>query len=156
LIGYVEARPLRIICQCDCGEVRDFDRSNLISGRSKSCGGPAHRAAMSYVKAHYNVRKQREKASAYPCWRECGRQGAEWAYDHADSNEVCDGDGRQAGIPYSTDPMHYVPLCIPCHRQFDKRTTPLIRVNPRAKASPALARIWSFYHNRPGMKKDCA
>ncbi len=153
-IGHVEGKPHRIICRCDCGEVKNFDRSNLDSGRTKSCRGTAHRAAMSYAMAHYSVRMKRGKASAYPCWRECGKQGAEWAYDHADPNERPDEDGPHAGLPYSTDPMHYVPQCRTCHRRFDATTTQILRITPAAKASPVLARIWSFLHDRPGMKDD--
>ncbi|MFJ5862925.1 hypothetical protein ACIQEY_00700 [Streptomyces parvus] len=48
---------------------------------------------MSYNKAHYIVRMERGKASAHPCWRDCGKQGAEWAYDHLDPNESRDKRG---------------------------------------------------------------
>jgi len=51
---------------------------------------------------------------------EIGRYGraeetAEWAYDHGDPNERV--DSRRG--PYSVDPSHYLPLCVPCHRAFD-------------------------------------
>ncbi|MFF6993430.1 hypothetical protein ACFY93_00490 [Streptomyces sp. NPDC008313] len=111
---------------------------------------------MSYDKAHHIVRMERGKASAHPCWRACGKQGAEWAYDHLDPNESRDEKGRHVGTPYSTDPMHYVPLCLTCHRRFDRETTTLLRVNPAAKRSPTLAVYWSYLHDRPGMKGDAS
>ncbi|MFJ4435712.1 hypothetical protein [Streptomyces sp. NPDC088923] len=152
----VEGRPRRLLCLCACGEVKDVDMSNFASGRTKTCGGPAHRAPMSYVEAHRIVRMERGKASARPCWRDCGKQGAEWAYGHLDSNESRDEKGRHAGIHYSTDPMHYVPLCLKCHRRFDRETTTRLRVNPAAKESSTLAVYWSYLHDRPGMKVDAS
>lgn len=46
----------------------------------------------------------------------CGDQAAEWSYDHTDSNEHVSPEG----YPFSSDPDRYVPLCVSCHRTFDR------------------------------------
>jgi hypothetical protein len=50
--------------------------------------------------------------------RHCGRPASHWAYDHADPDEKRD---RKTGLIYSTDPAHYIPLCVPCHSRFDRQ-----------------------------------
>lgn len=69
----------------------------------------------SYRQAHARMQAWRGLASAHQCM--CGAQAAEWAYDHADTAEQLDPDGR----PYSTDPARYSPKCRPCHRTADAR-----------------------------------
>jgi hypothetical protein len=62
-------------------------------------------------------------ASAYPCSTVgCERQAANWAYDGQDPNELV-GDGPNDGNPYSINPEHYMPLCLPCHRWIDSHKT---------------------------------
>ena len=67
----------------------------------------------SYFAIHIRLKTTRGKASEYSC-TECGGQARHWAYDNADPNEREDAGGR-----YSTDPNHYRPMCVSCHRKFD-------------------------------------
>lgn len=69
-----------------------------------------------YHAAHYQVQTQRGRARRYPCI-DCGRPARQWSYDHADPNELIDARGME----YSTDPTHYDPRCIECHRVFDQK-----------------------------------
>ncbi len=70
--------------------------------------------AVGYVAAHQRVRAKHGAASTRVCG--CGEPAAEWAYDHGDPNEQRD----DRGCRYSTNPGHYHPMCIPCHRQLDR------------------------------------
>lgn len=76
-----------------------------------------HGPQIGYQRAHQIVRELNGKATGYPC-AHCAAQADEWAYDHADPNELIGTDhGRE--LPYSLVPDHYMPLCRPCHRRFD-------------------------------------
>jgi hypothetical protein len=68
---------------------------------------------VSYAGAHGRVRLAKGSASNYLC-TDCGVDAAQWSYDRLDPDERQDEKG-----PYSTDPSHYVPRCVPCHKQFD-------------------------------------
>jgi hypothetical protein len=71
---------------------------------------------VAYGGAHRRVYRTRGKAAAYTC--ECGSRAQQWAYDRMDADErleITPGGPRS----YSTDPDHYVPLCVPCHKRFD-------------------------------------
>lgn len=70
--------------------------------------------AVSYRAAHARTRRARGSASAQSC-RGCAAPAEDWAYDHADPNQLTDERGR----PYSADPARYVPMCRPCHRKLD-------------------------------------
>jgi hypothetical protein len=64
--------------------------------------------------AHDRVKATRGPAREHACqW--CGGQAQHWAYDHLDLDE---NHSDRAG-PYSTDPSHYQPMCVPCHKRFD-------------------------------------
>lgn len=53
----------------------------------------------------------------------CGAIATEWAYDHADPNELIGVTGaRNVKVAYSVNILHYFPVCIPCHRRFDKES----------------------------------
>lgn len=69
-----------------------------------------------YVTAHYRVRRDRGPAPEQTC--ACGAPAAEWAYDHNDPDELI-GEDHGKAVPYSLDVAHYLPMCVPCHRQFD-------------------------------------
>lgn len=77
-------------------------------------GWPAGNEA-GYQAVHDRVRAIRGLASEHMCCR-CGRPARDWAYDNADPNEK---RWVLNGRFYSTDPSHYQPMCIPCHRRFD-------------------------------------
>lgn len=62
--------------------------------------------------AHERVKARRGKASQYACV-DCGVPARHWSYDHLDPNEI------HSDRPYSPDPAHYEPRCVPCHKRFD-------------------------------------
>jgi len=70
--------------------------------------------AVGYAGAHTRVRSIRGAVTTYTC-DHCGGQAKHWAYDHLDPREKLDS----RGIPYSTDPDHYLAMCVPCHKRFD-------------------------------------
>jgi hypothetical protein len=66
-----------------------------------------------YNSVHQRLKRDRGPASAYDC-ANCDAAGMDWAYDHADADELLGTDG-----PYSLDPAHYRPLCRHCHKTLD-------------------------------------
>jgi hypothetical protein len=73
-----------------------------------------------YIAVHDRMRRRFRLGSAtnHTC-TVCGGQAAHWAYDHADPNEKTSDLG-----PYSTDPAHYIPMCVPCHKAYDLARLP--------------------------------
>lgn len=72
-----------------------------------------------YDGAHGRVRAKKGSASQYKCVG-CGDAAAHWAYDNKDPDELVGTSGfRGEGLRYSTNPDHYQPMCVPCHRRFD-------------------------------------
>lgn len=84
--------------------------------------GPLHPrwkgASAGYAPVHRRIQRRKGKAGNRSCFH-CGERAAEWAYDHADPDELI-GDNHGRECAYSTDADHYIPLCISCHRTFDK------------------------------------
>jgi hypothetical protein len=75
-----------------------------------------------YRTAHGQVWRVRGSASGYSC-QHCGGDAQDWAYDHGDPDAVTvlwDEGKRQRQLTFSLDPQHYLALCRPCHRKFDK------------------------------------
>lgn len=68
-----------------------------------------------YSGLHIRLRRSLGPASAHPCAFGCGAIARHWSYDHVDPGERV----SSTGVPYSTDPAHYRPLCVPCHKRFD-------------------------------------
>ena len=66
-----------------------------------------------YGAAHERVRAVRGSASEHSCCA-CGGAATQWAYDHEDASERLSDVG-----PYSVNPDHYRPMCVPCHKRFD-------------------------------------
>ncbi len=56
-----------------------------------------------YWKVHRDLSRERGPASSYLCEGGCQGRAAEWANVHGTKE--------------------YVPLCIPCHRRYDRSTT---------------------------------
>lgn len=107
------------ICQCDCGNQRAIRIGDLNRGSAVTCGErPTHpyKATVTYAGAHDRVTATKGRAAEHACI-DCGSQAEHWSYDHADTAEL-----TEAGLPYSTDPAHYDPRCIRCHRRFDRRS----------------------------------
>lgn len=71
-----------------------------------------------YAGAHGRVSAQRGSASQYPC-SVCDEQAEEWSYDHLDEDQKYESI-HTSQVPYSLDPSHYLPMCVPCHRAFDR------------------------------------
>lgn len=78
---------------------------------------PRYGGVVKYQMAHRRVKAAWGSASQYACCG-CGNFAREWAYDGTDSSaleEFCDG----SLIRYSIHPEFYMPMCVPCHRNFD-------------------------------------
>ena len=77
----------------------------------------------SYYGAHNRVKSRRGSASQYMC--ACGAQARDWAYDHADPDELTavirHRTGSVSTAPYSASIDHYIPMCRPCHLAFDRQ-----------------------------------
>lgn len=71
-----------------------------------------------YRGAHWRVRLQKGKAKDHQCV-DCGRQASEWSYDRLDPNEKIGVTRGGVKVPYSTNPRHYQPRCLSCHRKLD-------------------------------------
>lgn len=71
-------------------------------------------ARSEYQQAHAYVVDAHGPASHSPC-KFCGAFAAEWAYDHADPNEI-----YRDGYLWSENTAHYIPLCRRDHRAFDR------------------------------------
>lgn len=89
-------------------------------GAAGNPGGPEiagrrRKAVIGYDAAHVRVRLARGPAREHAC-QHCGNAAQEWAHTHADPAQEWSDDHR----PYSLDPAHYIPLCVPCHRRFDR------------------------------------
>jgi hypothetical protein len=79
----------------------------------------------SYNTAHRRVRRARGAARTHQCAR-CTSPAQEWAYDHADPNELHERvkvrRGHTRVLAYSADPARYLPLCLSDHIRFDLRS----------------------------------
>lgn len=108
------------LCRCDCGTTAAIRADALVGGHTRTCGGHSRLEAPTYISAHIRVTRDRGRASDYNC--RCGVPAEDWAYDHADPNELSEYDGRGAGRTrvYSADSWHYLPMCRACHRAFDR------------------------------------
>lgn len=104
--------------------------------------GPKRRDVAGYEAAHRRVFKDRGPAERRTCWRCGSAQAAEWAYDHADPDEL-EGFVRDRGpFAYSLKPHHYLPMCKPCHWAFDQQEhkCPIPLPSQRAHESTASSR----------------
>lgn len=78
--------------------------------------------SVGYTAAHRRVSLHNGPAAKHQCMH-CGAEAKQWAYDNADPNEmIANLKVRKSllRLRYSQDPSHYIPLCIQCHRVFDK------------------------------------
>lgn len=68
---------------------------------------------LTYAGAHIRVKAQRGSAKQWRC-HSCDALANHWAYDHQDEHQMV-----EKGLPYSGDPKHYRPMCVPCHKRSD-------------------------------------
>lgn len=114
------------LCRCDCGRERTVSAGDLNRyGDRSTCGHkPAHRAnAGTYSTAHMRVRADRGPIRDQVCV-DCGEQAQHWSYDHTDPDERIGTSGNSPKpVPYSLNPDHYSPRCVPCHKRHDLKRT---------------------------------
>lgn len=114
------------VCRCDCGAGATVRAGDLNRGTTTSCGDRRLHRRQDFVEywgAHDRVYEDRGPASEQQCV-DCDRRAEHWSYDHADPDELVSHSPRSAGAPYSLDPMHYAPRCVPCHWAFDRTDHP--------------------------------
>ncbi|WP_159104206.1 hypothetical protein [Streptomyces sp. CdTB01] len=75
-------------------------------------------ASTGYELAHLRVKSRYASARNYFCTF-CGLEADQWAIDHDAPGLQHDEKGRA----YSLDPDAYVPLCVRCHRAYDKHVS---------------------------------
>lgn len=103
--------------RCDCGTLTRVRAGDLNRGSVSSCGDWVrhHRLeVVGYGAAHERLYKDLGRADSHRC-ADCGGPAQHWSYDHMDREELY----RHDGLPYSLNPDHYSPRCVPCHKRFD-------------------------------------
>ena len=106
-------------CEMHYTRVRTHGDPNIVLPSWHEAGPdhPRRQEVVKYSASHARVKRIRGAARQYPC-AHCGAQALDWAYDHADPDELIDTDHGKR-LPHSLDPEHYLPLCRTCHRRFD-------------------------------------
>lgn len=115
-----------VLVQCDCGaKPKIVGLGNLVRGDLVNCADRANHPDprskgfdIGYWAAHHRATAVRGPASDHKC-RLCPKQAVDWAYGHGADGQTADESGREAGLPFSPDPLDYWPLCRSHHRQFD-------------------------------------
>lgn len=74
------------------------------------------RERLTYRAAHLRLAAQLGLARDQLC--ACGKQAAQWAYQHNDPDVMY----HASGMPYSDKPECYAPMCVPCHKAYDLNT----------------------------------
>ena len=106
------------------------------------------RPATNYDSAHALVRRIRGRDSEHMCssCRMC--TAVHWAYDHEDPDAKL-GKSRSGASVYdsefSTDPSHYLPLCVPCHYRLDDQHLTAARGGRRGR-TPQWKIDWLLAH----------
>lgn len=103
----------RNLCTLHYGRISRSGTLDAIPSTAGAWNGMWKGDGASYFAIHQRLKVTRGKAREHTC-TECGGQARHWAYDNADPNERTDN-----GLRYSTDPNHYRPMCVSCHRNFD-------------------------------------
>ena len=111
VIDRADARRWR--CVCDCGETTTVRAWCLTGGSTGSCGQHRRRDDVGYSGVHRRLAVDFGPASAHRC-ADCGGDAAQWSYSREDADERMSEDG-----PYSLNPEHYAPRCVPCHKAMD-------------------------------------
>lgn len=111
------------LCQCDCGQTRLARAGDLNRTRDlTTCGDRTVHYRLDivgYHAAHVRCTSDRGAIATHNCV-DCGSQAKHWSYNHDDPNEMLGTSGvSDQLIPYSLNPWHYSPRCVPCHKRFD-------------------------------------
>ena len=111
-------------CRCDCGATATVRVGDLNRGSVRSCGALHHQLEddAEYTAAHDRVYRAKGRASTHTCV-DCGRPASQWSYDHTDPDERVSATVK-GNPPYSLNPDHYQPRCVPCHKAFDLSPRP--------------------------------
>jgi hypothetical protein len=116
VLGYVSRG--RWDAACNCGRATVVRTGDLNRGTAQTCGDKAEHYRIvdpGYNGVHVRLRADIGPAAAHQCV-DCGTQAHHWSYDHQDP---CERVRAEDGLPYSLDPSHYEPRCVPCHKAFD-------------------------------------
>lgn len=70
-----------------------------------------------YAVTHERISRERGRAAEHECVS-CSEPAAHWSYDHLDERERTEVR-RGVSLTYSTDPSHYRPMCVRCHKRDD-------------------------------------
>jgi len=111
--GCAREAKTRWLCTLHYGRFQSNGTLDAIPSTAGAWNGMWKGDSASYFAIHIRLKTVRGRAREYSC-TECGKQAQHWAYDNADPSER-----KYDGLRYSTDPNHYRPMCVSCHRKFD-------------------------------------
>ncbi len=94
------------MCEMHYYRSRRHGDPGMVTDRRKGDAG--------YRAAHGRITRARGRASERQCI-DCHARAHHWSYRHDDPDELTSPNGQ----PYSLDPEHYDPRCVPCHATFD-------------------------------------
>lgn len=109
------------LCQCECGRTVTRRTGDLNrTGESNTCNAPGQHLQehVKYGAAHERVKRLHGAPTTHACV-DCGSPASHWSYNHDDPNELQETGLSARPLAYSTDPSHYSPRCVPCHKRFD-------------------------------------
>lgn len=55
LLTVLEIRPKKLLCQCECGTIKEIDRSHVLSGHTKTCGCRSNYINHNYINEIGNI-----------------------------------------------------------------------------------------------------
>ena len=110
-----------------------FLRHGSTERRGPSNAKPRPRSSepIGYIGAHDRIKRTLGPARLHSCTL-CGVPAQDWAYDHTDPKPVDAGKGRV----FSEDMARYMPLCRPCHKNFDLFPTNVRKPNEDISQAP--------------------
>lgn len=100
--------------ECDCGAVKKVRSADLQRGKTRACGNHLRSESVTYGGIHQRVKRDHGVPSLHQCV-DCGKQAADWSYDHRDPAPLF----SEEGLIYSASVEHYQPRCKSCHKRFD-------------------------------------
>jgi hypothetical protein len=107
-------RPRKTRGWCKAHYLRWFRRGGDVSARIYR----PRVEDVGYGAVHARMQRDLGPASRYQC-RHCFGPALQWACDYEDPDERVD-NLCHAGLRYSVNSAHYIPLCASCHKLFDR------------------------------------